>query len=84
MDSAVQGGAVVYDQYVCGMSHVEVLSGGVSRYVFYTEEQAPDGGRVCAIALKLVMPNDALPDAVMKACTAASLAIMGNVWKPLH
>lgn len=74
----------VQDQYVSGMSHVEVLSGGVSRYVFYTEERAPGGGVQRRVAVNLIMPGDALPDAVMKACMSASIALMGGVWKPMH
>lgn len=67
----------VQDQYVSGMSHVEVLSGGCSRYVFYTDERGEDGNLHRTVSLRLVMPVEALPDAVMKSCSAASFALLG-------
>ncbi len=73
----------VRDIFVSGLDHVVVMAGGVSRYVFYTEDCTEDG-RVKRITLRLVMPDKSLPDAVMKSCSAASLAIMGTVLKPLH
>lgn len=79
------GGARLRDVHVCGLDHVEVMGNGESRYVFFTLEMTAGGIYRRKAKLSLVMNNEALPDAVMKSCTAASLALMGGViWKPQH
>lgn len=79
------GASRLRDVHVCGLDHVEVMGTGDSRYVFFTLEMTDAGVYRRRATLKLVMNNEALPDAVMKSCTAASMALLGGVyWKPMH
>lgn len=58
------------DVFVSGLERIEVVGGGCLRFVMFTMEHIE--GRMCRVELDnaIVMPLDALPDAIGKALMA--------------
>ncbi|MGE0290391.1 MAG: hypothetical protein AB7I42_25090 [Bradyrhizobium sp.] len=66
--------AVVPDTFVSGLAHIEDIGGGCLRFVCFV---CQDGDRI--VAARIVMPADALPDAIKKALAASAGHYAGQV-----
>lgn len=69
----------VPDVFVSGLSHIEQLEGGNLRFVCYISTPMPNGEREYAIAAKIVIPVESVPDAIQKAMEAAAGNVAGKV-----
>lgn len=69
----------VPDIFISGVSHYELIGGGVARCVCYTNQRDDDGVVRRRISARVVIPLDALPDAIRKAIAAASSHVADHV-----
>lgn len=60
------------DMFVSGLDRIDLLGGGMLRFVGYVEHSAREGGQIERLAAfrNIVMPAAALPDAIGKAILA--------------
>jgi hypothetical protein len=64
------------DVFASGLERIEIVGGGCLRFVMYAMEQIE--GRMCRVEMEraIVMPLDALPDAIGKALMAMGRQVM--------
>lgn len=68
---------------------VEILGGGLGRFILTVDTVKDDGSPGQDIVAKIVLPLDAVPDAIIKASTACAVTLVGSVKRmlpasPLH
>lgn len=74
----------VPDVFVSGLSHIEMIGGGCVRFVCYSIRLHEDGTEgTPVIVAKIVMPLDALPDAISKAMGTLTSVTISKVTKLL-
>ena len=57
----------VQDVYISGLHRIEPVGNFNDRYIFYIEDRAPDGSTIHAHRLSIIMPREALGEALAKA-----------------
>lgn len=71
----------VRDDIASGLGRVDLIGGGLARFVLYVENRLEDGTIEYEVIAKIVLPIDAVPDALMKASHACALTLVGTVKK---
>jgi hypothetical protein len=72
------------DVLISGLSHIEILAGNLARFVTFVERMDPDTRQVYReYPPAIVMPMEALPDAIQKAMAASAVHVAGQVSKML-
>lgn len=68
---------LVPETFTSGLSHVELIGGGCARFVLYSNQSNGEAVDRLVVA-RIVMPLEAVPDAIRKALAAASHEIVAG------
>lgn len=69
----------IVDRVSSGLGRVDVMSGGMVRFVLYIEEPISGAPVQYVISEKIVLPIDAVPDGILLASQACALQLVGSV-----
>lgn len=69
--------SAVNDIFVTDLQRVDVVRGGFARFVLCVVQAGGDGQPEMHVKVKIVMPMDSVPDAIMKTAKATALGALG-------
>lgn len=69
----------VLDTFTSGLGRVEVMKGGCVRFIVYVESTMEDGTVENIVVAKIVMPLDAVPDAIAMAGSATASTVLHSI-----
>lgn len=71
----------ILDTFTSGLGRVEIMKGGCARFILYAEMTLESGEVENVVVAKIVMPIDAVPEAIGMASAATASTLVGSIKK---